>query len=84
MIGRLLLFRLNDTCYDSVNHMVDSLEKELRLAGIEYDEINVSLDKAHVLNEMNNICYLLTGEDYIYHLIIYVPEDMMQQLHLMQ
>ena len=55
MAGRILLFKMQNTCYDSVNAIVDSLALELNHRGILCDEINVSQDREKVLEQMNVI-----------------------------
>ncbi|WP_177201649.1 hypothetical protein [Butyrivibrio proteoclasticus] len=46
---------MQNTCYDSVNAIVDSLALELNHRGILCDEINVSQDREKVLEQMNVI-----------------------------
>ncbi|MBO4912054.1 MAG: hypothetical protein J5504_04945 [Butyrivibrio sp.] len=55
MIGRVLLFKTADSCYESVNVMVDNLEKEYLKLGIECDEIDVSMNREQVLQAMGII-----------------------------
>ena len=52
---RILLFKQQNTCYDSVNAMIDSMNAEFISRGIACDVIDVSQDREVVLAHMNII-----------------------------
>ncbi|MDC7293605.1 glycosyltransferase [Butyrivibrio sp. DSM 10294] len=55
MFGRIVLFKMGESCYDSINAMVVNLKKEFELLGIICDEIDVSQAPEQVLKYMEVI-----------------------------